>query len=263
MEIIKRVITAIILALLLIAAWATGGTVLQVCLMLMALVGSWEYYRMFFGKDRKKTLYIASLLPLLVLLFVFYLPIIDLLGFAIVFLAIAVYTLFRWPHNEQKALKDGAILLSGIVYIPVLLYLINYLSPFELLYAFFLPAINDTFAYAAGLTLGKHKIWPQVSPKKSIEGSIGGMLASIVFSMIFCGYKGEGSLIAYALIGAILSVMAQLGDFFESALKRSAQVKDSSNILPGHGGVLDRLDSILFVVPVLLFILSLFPQLRF
>ncbi len=263
LEFHKRAITALVLAALLIGAWMMGGLVLQVSIMLIALVGSWEYYRMFFGKERKRMLLFASTLPLIILGLVFYTPIIDLLAFALVFLGIAIFTLFRWPSDEKKALREGAILLSGVVYLPVLIYLINYLSPYELLYAFFLPAINDTFAYLSGLKFGKHKIWVQVSPKKSVEGSIGGMLASIVFSMAFCSYHGEGSFLAYGICGAILSIMAQLGDFFESALKRTTQVKDSSSILPGHGGVLDRLDSILFVVPVLLFILSLFPELKF
>ena len=106
-------------------------------------------------------------------------------------------------------------------------------------------------AYFFGMRFGKHKIWPKVSPKKSVEGSAAGLAASVVVAVCFGLAFGvpETGISDYALLGLVLGVMAQLGDFFESALKRSRSVKDSGNVLPGHGGVLDRVDSLLFVIP--------------
>ncbi len=266
MELIKRIITALILFFSLMAAWSAGGLILELCLILAALLGSYEFYSMFLDKSKKdemKVLIFACFLPILSLLIAFYTPAGGALSFALMFIIVAIFTLFRWTSNEDKALKEGAVLLAGLFYLPVIILLVSYLSPYEILYVFFLPAVNDTFAYITGLTCGKHKVWVAVSPKKSIEGCIGGLVAAVVFSVFFCTHYGTGPWWAYLFLGIILSIIAQLGDFFESALKRATGVKDSSNILPGHGGILDRLDSILFVVPLFLFAMTLFPSLRF
>ncbi len=218
---------------------------------------------MFLKNSDKKFILLASALPILFMPLAFYTPAEDTLSLAMITLFIGIITLFRWTSNNTKALHECSVLIAGLLYVPLLLIIVTYLTPYEMLFSFLLPAVNDTFAYAVGLTVGKHKIWEAVSPKKSIEGSIGGMIASAMFTILFCGFFGDVAWYYALPLGIALSIMAQLGDFFESALKRTANVKDSSNLLPGHGGVLDRLDSILFVVPTLMFLLSIFPQLRF
>ncbi len=111
--------------------------------------------------------------------------------------------------------------------------------------------VNDTFAFASGITLGKHKLLERISPKKTIEGFVGGiiftMLAGVVFSFLFTEYN------IYFWIGfaLIASLFATLGDLFESLIKRTYNVKDSGQLIPGHGGILDRIDSLLFVVPAI------------
>ncbi len=262
-EFYKRVITAAVLLSILIYAWLTGGIFLDLCFILMGVIGSWEFYRMFFGKRRQKLLYFGMFLPVLFMGLTLFTPIDDFLALALVGILIAIVTLFRWPQDDKKALREAVILIAGVVYLPVIILLFDRLSPHGILYAFLLPAVNDTFAYLTGLSIGKNKVWVAVSPKKSREGCIGGLVASVIFSVYYCGLYADAHWILFALMGAILSVVAQLGDFFESALKRSADIKDSSSILPGHGGVLDRLDSILFVVPILLILFNLFPQIKF
>jgi phosphatidate cytidylyltransferase len=109
--------------------------------------------------------------------------------------------------------------------------------------------MNDTGAYFAGSTLGKHLVWPQVSPKKSWEGLAGGFTASMVLGFFLGDLLWWGSRIDWMGLALIVSTAGPLGDFFESYLKRKAGVKDSGNVLPGHGGFLDRLDSLLFTLP--------------
>ena len=111
--------------------------------------------------------------------------------------------------------------------------------------------VNDTFAFLTGITLGKNKLLERISPKKTIEGFIGGIfftvLAGVGFSFLFVEYN------IYFWIGfaLIVSLFATLGDLFESLIKRTYKVKDSGNLIPGHGGILDRIDSLLIVVPAI------------
>ena len=108
---------------------------------------------------------------------------------------------------------------------------------------------NDSFAYLIGKNFGKHKLFPSVSPKKTIEGFIGGVVFTLIASFIIYKNVGELTLINWLVIGLIASVLGTLGDLVESRFKRQAKAKDSGHIMPGHGGLLDRLDSLLFVAP--------------
>jgi phosphatidate cytidylyltransferase len=117
-----------------------------------------------------------------------------------------------------------------------------------ILWMFALIWINDTGAYCVGSTLGKHRLCERLSPKKSWEGFWGGMLFCIIASLIYA-YISKTPMLANLILAVIVSAFATLGDLFESMLKRSAGVKDAGNIIPGHGGVLDRIDSLLFVAP--------------
>ena len=131
-----------------------------------------------------------------------------------------------------------------------------------LVLAFFSASINDVFALIAGLSFGKHKLAPELSPKKTIEGSIGGMAGNVVCGLIFAfvmdrwfgGSIGYG---AMALLALLCSIVAQVGDLSFSLIKREFGIKDYGRLFLEHGGVLDRFDSVLFVTPVVEIILSL------
>jgi phosphatidate cytidylyltransferase len=116
---------------------------------------------------------------------------------------------------------------------------------------------TDTFAYFGGVTFGKHKLFPRVSPKKTIEGFISGLLGSMFIAFIFSLLSAELQFSQVLIPALVMGILGPLGDLMESRLKRDAKVKDSSNILPGHGGVLDRFDSWIFAIP-LLFLLHRF-----
>ncbi len=268
---LKRIITGICLACIFIFSWLNGGYFLKLCVSFLAIVGSWEFFRMFFKEDGAKITYLGTGLAILYTLLSLYffenVPNNETLPLIMVSLIVAIISLIYWSKNVYHSLYDGAILITGLVYVPTILLSILKLSPYEQLFVFLIPAANDTFAYFTGMAIGKHKIWEKVSPKKSVEGSIGGFIATIICTVLFCWHFGQASqgnnVILYAILGGVLSIMAQMGDFFESALKRHTNIKDSSNIFPGHGGVLDRMDSVLFVVPTYLFITSILPQLSF
>jgi len=154
--------------------------------------------------------------------------------------------------------------ILGFVYtfIPMVsLYLIGFYNKYSLtndfspkiLVAFFLLVwANDTGAYAVGTAMGKHKLIERISPKKTIEGSLGGLSLTLVGAYVVSLFATQITLLDWFVIAVIIVIFGSLGDLFESLLKRKAEVKDSGRIVPGHGGMLDRLDSTLFAAPVVL-----------
>ena len=169
---------------------------------------------------------------------------------------------FRYPSHPFF------LVLFGLLYItaPSLLAVVIYsLKKGEWILFFILAVvwIGDTGAYLIGSTLGRHKLYPAVSPKKTVEGSIGALIFSALTSLILTAYLvTELSLIDALLLGPGISVIVQLGDLGESMIKRRAGVKDSGTVFPGHGGMLDRIDSLLFAIPFVYFYLWFFvPEL--
>ncbi len=117
---------------------------------------------------------------------------------------------------------------------------------------------NDTGAYLAGRAFGRHKLFERISPKKTWEGLVGGIILALVLAFIVHRYFGTFTLPQWMVIAAIISVFGTLGDLVESMLKRSLRIKDSGNILPGHGGLLDRFDGLLLAAPMVYFFVALF-----
>ncbi len=146
------------------------------------------------------------------------------------------------------AFNFGAVALLSIP-CTLMLWIREAYSPKMLLLVFVLLWVNDTFAYLTGRLLGKHKLFERISPGKTIEGSIGGLVFTLAGIIIFSHHADWLSLKAAIGMGLIAVVFGTLGDLCESMLKRQAGVKDSGKLIPGHGGILDRFDSVLFTIP--------------
>lgn len=117
---------------------------------------------------------------------------------------------------------------------------------------------NDSFAYIIGSTLGRTKLYEKISPNKTVEGAVGGLIASLIAAYFLAQYVPVLTLLSWLIIAILIVIFGLLGDLIESKFKREAQVKDSSNLIPGHGGFLDRLDSIIFAAPFVYVYLHLF-----
>ncbi len=120
--------------------------------------------------------------------------------------------------------------------------------------------IGDSLAFLFGVTWGRHKIMPAISPKKSTEGALGGLIGSISAAVMASSFLPHVPLVVLAVMGLFVGMIGQFGDFFESLLKRVADIKDSGSIMPGHGGILDRLDGVLFAAPFVYLTASFFES---
>ena len=170
--------------------------------------------------------------------------------------------------NTQKTnfkIATRYLLLIGYIIIPFVI--TNYVAigkngynPKILISILILIWANDTFAYLVGKNFGKNKLFPSVSPKKTIEGFVGGMFFTIISSVLLSKFYIESNILyIWIIIAIIVSIFSTLGDLIQSKFKRVAGIKDSGKIMPGHGGILDRLDSIIFVIPFInLFYLILY-----
>jgi len=245
--VIKRLLSAIIVLPLLILFILKASVVLFGCFIaLISCVGLFEFYSMALPERKKeRVLAIAAggLLPLTLLangnhsLFV--------ASLALLFLLFALVFLFR-INDMTKVAGELALLLTGFLYVPFLLghFILLRQSPHGISWIFLLLVIvmcGDTFAFYVGTSFGKRRLYPAVSPKKSIEGSLGGLMGSMVGALVVkAAFFPELPLAACLVSAVLLGVLGQLGDLFESLLKRSFGVKDSGVIIPGHGGILDR-----------------------
>jgi len=158
---------------------------------------------------------------------------------------------------QTREMKKGFLSMSGnlmaIFYLGVPLSIAGSFQRSQVLHLLMVLSVvwaGDILAYGVGKRWGKHKVTSQMSPHKSLEGYVAGLLSSVLAAMAFGHYSSLAWSTAYlVLIGAFLGLVSMVGDLFESMLKRGADIKDSSNLLPGHGGVLDRIDSLLFALP--------------
>ena len=180
--------------------------------------------------------------------------IIPLMALTLLVLGFCLVALFRLKEIRQAA-ADAALVLMGFLYVPLLLshLVMIRMLPHGIPWLFLIMVIvmaGDSAAYYVGSSFGKTKLYPPVSPKKSVEGSLGGLGGSVIGALISKAvFFPELTVVDCFATALLLGVLGQLGDLFESLIKRSCGVKDSGVIIPGHGGILDRMDSILFAGP--------------
>lgn len=261
-----RVISAVVAIVLLLAVLFSGKLVFALSLFLLTVIAAHEFIEAGAAggfKPIKPLVYLSSLIVLFVGLngVIFNLDFINytyfnLLLIYIITAIILVTLVFKY---ERFRIEDAGFTFFAIIYVVFMFSFLPLIRNMEngiyLIWIIFIGAWGtDTFAYFAGVTLGKHKMLPRVSPKKSYEGFFGGIAGCIILTVLY-GYfaisKGYISFSIYHFVffGLVNGIISQFGDWIASAIKRYVNVKDYGKIMPGHGGVLDRFDSILFIAP--------------
>lgn len=259
-----RLISGIVLVLLAVIVVGQGGVLLFAVTALISMIGLFELYRVL-GIHRRSIAavgYATALSYYGILLFEGerYL---NLMIIASLMLLMALYV-FTFPKYKTEEITGA---FFGVCYVPVMLsFLYQTREMTDGIYLVWLIFISswgcDTCAYCSGMLLGRHKLAPRLSPKKSVEGAIGGALGAAVlgflYGSIFGGSMKElvnpGAVCAMAC--GIAAVISQVGDLAASAIKRNHNIKDYGHLIPGHGGILDRFDSMIFTAPAIYFALT-------
>ncbi|WP_170270072.1 phosphatidate cytidylyltransferase [Heliorestis acidaminivorans] len=249
----KRIASAIIGIPLLVVIVYQGGWLMTTAVAILALIGYREYHVMVRRMDHRPPLWIAYPLVVMFVLAAHHGGVGLTWLIALATLAILTHFTITFPEGNPQ---DGAIAVTGALMTGWLLghlILLRQLpSGLEaLLITFFITWATDTGAYFAGRAFGKRPLAKQLSPKKTLEGSLGGIVLAIIIGVTFGSlWFPNVDLSLWIVLSLILSIVGQFGDLAESALKRMANIKDSGTLIPGHGGVLDRFDSILWTAPV-------------
>ena len=263
----KRVVSAIVMLLIFVPLLIIGGTIFNIGLVLISLMGLYEFLKV---KENKKEL------PLFIKIisYVFFLLMIMVnvtnkdyalkMDYCIIsglFLTFLVPTILY--HDDKKySINDAFYLVGGIFFLSLSFSLLSYMRGKSInlfIYLLLITIITDTFAYITGRLIGKNKLIEVISPNKTWEGTIGGTLFGVFISTVFyvTVINPNINIFLIIFISLFLSIVGQFGDLFFSAIKRYYGTKDFSNLIPGHGGILDRLDSIIFVVLGAMFFITI------
>lgn len=256
-----RLLSGIVLVIIALVTIITGGDVLFFLLAAISLIGMSELYKI--AEIEKKSLGFLSYAAALAYYGIIRAGRTDMIIFlAIVFLILlmAAYV-FTFPKYKANQVMTAYF---GLFYVAVML---SYIYQTRLLKegAFLVWLIflcswgSDTCAYCVGMLIGKHKMAPVLSPKKSVEGGVGGVLGAALLGSLYAAainhFAGAGAnALHYALICGVGSLIAQVGDLAASAIKRDNDIKDYGKLIPGHGGILDRFDSVIFTAPVIYYL---------
>lgn len=240
----SRLLTAAVgLPLLAVCVWQGGGYMFAVVLA-ASLAGLWECLGLFPGVGACLRGLALALGAAMVWLGWRFGPAaalaVPLAAFWLEEFARLAHAPLRGPNAPPRWL-----LAASLLYVPGSLQFLTSFTPGETALVIAVVMATDTGAYYAGNAIGGPKIWPSVSPKKTWAGSVGGLAATLAVCLGVGALWGQVSLWAFAALGLCMSVASQMGDFMESALKRTADIKDSGTLLPGHGGILDRVDGLL------------------
>ncbi len=265
-EFLKRTVTGAVFALLVIGSVVWSPWAFFVVMGVFATIALAEFVNLFPSEPRPRATVIYYFLGMSVYVLVS-LTGMNVIGFSSLLLVVLSFfilmavEIFRQPNPSWMQIAAG---FSALLYIALPFGMMNSLFwlgsgnisfPWVVLALFILVWANDVFAYLIGSAFGKHKLYPKLSPKKSWEGSIGGFFFTLLFAWFFSLLAPNLTPGQWLWLGVIVSIAGGLGDLVESMLKRNAGVKDSGTLFPGHGGVLDRFDAVIFATPFVFFYL--------
>ena len=263
----QRIISAVVAFLIFIPVFLIGGITFNIAFYILTLLGLKEFMKV---KEKEKKIpdFIRLISYITISLLYFGCTLTNKMDFSFDYRMIAgLFLTLLLPvvlyHNDKVYnIKDAFYLLGGVLFLGFsmsLFYMYRSISLELILFLFLVTIITDTYAYFGGMLIGKNKLLEVISPKKTWEGTIiGSLVGTFVCSVYYLTFINQNApIFAVAIIVLFLSLIGQFGDLFFSAIKRKYNVKDFSNIMPGHGGVLDRLDSIIFVMLAFTFFLNI------
>ncbi len=262
----KRIISAIVMLIIVIPIVYYGHSIFKIGVGIISLLGLKEIYDL--KQSHKPIPFIVEFLGMVSLLLLVLTEFQDSYSimYGITYRGIALLLLFilgasLFYKNNEYTITDGfflvgAILLLGTAFNTMIF--VRMFSLYKFIYLILIFILTDTFAYFGGRLLGKHKLIPHVSPNKTIEGSLIGSLIGTTGASIFYHYLVAPLTYKVVLATLILSIIGQIGDLIFSKLKRENNIKDFSNLIPGHGGILDRFDSTIAIMLGYLLLYSLF-----
>jgi len=246
-----RTLSSFVTLPILFAVLWLGGIYVYFAAMLIAMMGLYEFYQslkvkghhpdFFWGMGLTAMLYIPA---------AFHLPVrfVGMGVFTMLFGMLIVYL-----YSPKQDLTDLALTIFGFMYFPLPFFHVALTDVVEIhnlvWYIFIIAWTTDTFAYFGGYFFGRNKLWEEISPKKTIEGSISGVIGCVACTMLVSHFLNPDRMLQFIPMAIIGSVLSQLGDLIASKIKRYTGVKDFGHIMPGHGGVLDRFDSVLMTTP--------------
>lgn len=254
----QRIITGSIFGVVVIGSMLWNPYVFALVFSFFMVVGLWEFYRFF---KNHEIVEVPKEIGLFIGIFIYVLLVgISFEWYSVISLTLIFPLFFTLILNElwakhQHPLLNISVLVFGIIYVVVPFYLsidlhVRDTSPLpKVLGMFLLIWTNDSFAYFTGRKFGKHKLFERISPKKTWEGTFGGLLFTVLLGVLIGTYINHGEILFWTISALIIAPCAIFGDLLESLFKRSLGIKDSGTILPGHGGVLDRFDAALFAIP--------------
>ena len=264
---LTRFLSGVVLLALLIFVLYVGDNLLLISLALLSLIGLVELFRVF-NLAKTRIGFIGYVFAIFYYIIIYYYRSSGILLFLITMLMLLLmFYVFSYPLFN---IKEVSLIFFGLIYVAVtfsFIYLIrekNALGKYLVWLIFIASWGADTSAYCIGMLFGKHKLSPILSPKKTIEGAIGGIVGASILGAFFTYFVLAKffradlpiSLIRISIACGIGAVISMLGDLAASAIKRDYNTKDYGDIIPGHGGVLDRFDSVIFTAPVLFFVLN-------
>lgn len=259
-----RLLSSIVLMILMLFFVITGGNVLLAAVAFLSFMAMMEFMRM--AKLHKTPLAVLGYASVALYYVLLLTEQTDKLVPLVVFYLLALMAVYVFAFPKFR-IEQLLYLFFGFFYAGILIsyvYQVRELTggAFSVWLIFIAAWGSDVFAYCAGMLFGKHKAFPVLSPKKTWEGCIGGVAGAAVVAVLYClamnhWFNQSFSLVQYAIICGCGAVISQVGDLAASAMKRNNEIKDYGKLIPGHGGVLDRYDSVIFVAPIVYYLLQM------